>query len=94
MEGLAAGNATSSDDFALSVTFQNHIANISFDLSEESEIRLVLVDLNSFAKKDLIRRKTFEAGTHNISYSLNQPGLYSIGLMVNGGCYEKKFKVE
>ena len=94
VEGLAAGNATSSDDFALSVTFQNHIANISFDLSEESEIRLVLVDLNSFAKKDLIRRKTFEAGTHNISYSLNQPGLYSIGLMVNGGCYEKKFKVE
>ena len=30
----------------------------------------------------------------NISYSLDQPGLYSIGLMVNGGCYEKKFKVE
>ena len=25
---------------------------------------------------------------------MDQPGLYSIGLMVNGGCYEKKFKVE
>ena len=30
----------------------------------------------------------------NLQKEMDQPGLYSIGLMVNGGFYEKKFKVE
>ena len=59
-----------------------------------SEVQLVLVDLSSFAKKDIIKRQTFEAGMHSVSCRIDQPGFYSIGLMVNGGFYEKKFKVE
>jgi len=94
VEGLAAGNATSSDDFALSITLLGHVANISFDLTEKSEVQLVLVDLSSFAQKDIIKKQTFEAGMHSVSCRIDQPGLYSIGLMVNGGFYEKKFKVE
>lgn len=94
VEDIAQKNVSQREMISLSITVQERTAHVSFILSEKSEVSLMLVDLNSFEKKDIIKSQKYEEGEQNITFLIDKPGFYSIGLVVNGGIYEKKFKVE
>ncbi|MBR6418111.1 MAG: hypothetical protein IKS36_04795, partial [Bacteroidales bacterium] len=94
VEDIAQKNVSQREMISLSVTVQEQTAHVSFVLSEKSEVSLMLVDLNSFEKKDIIKSQTLESGKQSVTFPIEKFGLYSIGLIINGGLYDKKFKVE
>ena len=78
---------------SLSTNIQGHSVNVSLELEEKSNIRLFLINLNTFEKKEILRNHVLESGQHNFPLTVNEPGFYSVCVIANGGYYEKKIKI-
>ncbi|UPS45048.1 hypothetical protein M1D30_02465 [Prevotella sp. E15-22] len=78
---------------SLSTNIQGHSVNVSLELEEKSNVRLFLINLNTFEKKEILRNHVLESGQHNFPLTVNEPGFYSVCVIANGGYYEKKIKI-
>lgn len=77
----------------LSVFVQGYSVYTSLNIEEKSEVMLFLTNLNTLEKKEILRNRVLEVGQHDFPITIDQPGLYSVCLIANGGLYEKKIKI-
>ena len=94
IEDLAESSISCNNDYSLSISRQGKTTHLSFVLNESSQVSLILVNMNSFETKRIIKEQYFSSGSHSTSFNIVNPGLYSIGLIVNGGINEKKIRVD
>lgn len=87
---FTSGNTLSTDENIFQIMINNTKLTITFDIGHKSTVSLGYKNINKQYGKTFIQQKLMEQGQHQVVIDVNENGIYTIDLVVNGNIYSKK----
>lgn len=90
-ERLCHDDLSFSDSPKFYFQLTDHRARINLSLSETSNVKVMVANLNGSEIRCVCPNKMFQPGNHAFEFGVTQRGYYVVSVIINGEIYEKKF---
>lgn len=83
-----------SNDAIINADVNGRALTIRFDLPTDANVSVLVGNLDGSIIKNIINQRRMTAGSQQASMILPRPGIYTIGVVINGSTYKKKINVK